>query len=101
MNEYQTEFRALCQKVIDQLKEELKLIRTGRANPAMVENLLVDAYGGQSKLKLMEVATITNETSLVLAITPFDLSTISDLIKEVILKFGENIKLNRFVRWNI
>jgi len=85
MNEYQTEFRALCQKVIDQLKEELKLIRTGRANPAMVENLLVDAYGGQSKLKLMEVATITNETSLVLAITPFDLSTISE-IERAILK---------------
>lgn len=27
--------------------------------------------------------------------------TISDLIKEAILKFGENIKLNRFIRWNI
>jgi len=27
--------------------------------------------------------------------------TISDLIKESILKFGENIKLNRFVRWSL
>lgn len=27
--------------------------------------------------------------------------TISDLIKEAILKFGENIKLKRFVRWSI
>ena len=27
--------------------------------------------------------------------------TVSDLIKETVLKFGENIKLNRFVRWSL
>ncbi|MCX7881164.1 MAG: elongation factor Ts [Patescibacteria group bacterium] len=26
---------------------------------------------------------------------------ISDLIKEAVLKFGENIKINRFIRWNL
>ncbi len=61
MDEYQTEFKSSCQKIIEQLKEELKSIRTGRANPAMVENLIVEAYGGQSKLKLLEMATIMNE----------------------------------------
>lgn len=84
MDEYQTEFKTSCQKVINQLKEELKSIRTGRANPAMVENLVVEAYGGQSKLKLMEMATIMNEAPLVLAVTPFDPSTISEIEKAIL-----------------
>lgn len=84
MDEYQTEFKASCQRVIDQLKEELKSIRTGRANPAMVENLIVEAYGGQSKLKLMEMAMIINEAPLVLAVTPFDPSTVSEIEKAIL-----------------
>ncbi|NCO88801.1 hypothetical protein AUK04_03895 [Candidatus Roizmanbacteria bacterium CG2_30_33_16] len=84
MNVYQTEFKASCNKVINQLKEELKSIRTGRANPAMVENLIVEAYGGQSKLKLLEMATIMNEAPLILAITPFDPSTVTEIEKAIL-----------------
>ena len=84
MDEYQTQFKTSSQKVIEQLKEELKSIRTGRANPAMVENLIVEAYGGQSKLRIMEMATITNEKPLVLAIAPFDPSTVSEIEKAIL-----------------
>ena len=46
------------QKVLDVLKDDLATIRTGRATPSLVENIVVTAYGGSAKLKVMELATI-------------------------------------------
>ncbi|MGB9883549.1 MAG: ribosome-recycling factor [Microgenomates group bacterium] len=80
-----SQFKLNSQKIIDSLKEDLKTIRTGRANPALVENLVVEAYGGSTKLRLMELATITTDGTSALSIVPFDPSTISD-IERAILK---------------
>ncbi len=55
---------------IEHLNEELKKIRTGHANTAMVENVTVDAYG--TKMKLRDLATITTPEPRQLLITPFD-----------------------------
>ncbi|MFH0979901.1 MAG: ribosome-recycling factor [Candidatus Roizmanbacteria bacterium] len=80
-----SEFKINCKKVIDSLKEDLKSIRTGRASPSLVENLIVEAYGGSTRLKLMELTTIVTEGPIALSITPFDLSTIQD-VERAILK---------------
>mgnify|MGYP001614313079 FL=1 len=66
------------------LTEDLKTIRTGRANPIIVEQLVVDAYGGSTKLKLMELATITTEGPAALVILPFDPSTVPDIEKAIL-----------------
>ena len=66
------------------LTEDLKTIRTGRANPIIVEQLVVDAYGGSTKLKLMELATITTEGPAALVIVPFDPSTVPDIEKAIL-----------------
>lgn len=58
------------EQVLDHLAKELQNIRTGRANPGMVENLQVEVYGTQMKLK--EVASITTPESRLLVISPFD-----------------------------
>jgi len=79
-----SEFKLASQKVIEGLKEDLKSIRTGRANPSLVENMLVDAYGGQSKLRLLELATITTDGVSALSIIPFDPSVISDIEKSIL-----------------
>lgn len=79
-----TQFKQQSQKVIDALKEDLKSIRTGRATPSLVENILVDAYEGQSKLRMLEVATITTEGASALSIVPFDSSIISDIEKSIL-----------------
>lgn len=71
-------------KTIQSLKEDLKLIRTGRASPALVEDLLVETYGGQTKLKLLELATITTNGPTGLLIAPFDPSVISDVEKTIL-----------------
>lgn len=77
-------FKNKCQTVINLLKEELKNIRTGRANPSLVENLIVDAYNGSAKLKLMELATISTEGPTALSIVPFDPSTLPDIEKAIL-----------------
>lgn len=80
-----SEFKINCQKVIESLKNDLKTIRTGRASPSLVENLIVETYGGSTRLKLMELTTIVTEGPIVLSINPFDPSTIQD-IERAILK---------------
>lgn len=55
---------------IEYLKQELKGIRTNRANPALVDTVQVEVYG--SKFKLREVAQITVSDARQIAITPFD-----------------------------
>ncbi len=79
-----TEFKAQSAKVIENLKEDLKSIRTGRATPSLVENIMIEAYGGQTKLRLLELATITSAGPSILSIAPFDPSVLSDIEKSLL-----------------
>lgn len=78
------DFQQNIAKTIQSLKEDLKLIRTGRASPAFVEDLTVETYGGQTQLKLLELATITTDGPTVLLIAPFDPSVITDIEKAIL-----------------
>ncbi len=55
---------------MDHLAMELGKIRTGRANPALVENLVVDYYGTKTPLK--QVASINAPEARMLVIQPWD-----------------------------
>jgi ribosome recycling factor len=77
-------FKLSLQQTINALKEELKSIRTGRANPAMIEDIIIDAYGGSTKLRLKELSTITTDGASALLIAPFDPSTIQDIEKGIL-----------------
>jgi len=77
-------FNQQATKTVASLKEDLKSIRTGRASPSLVENLLVETYGGQTKLRLLEMATISTEGTSSLSISPFDPSVIQDIEKAVL-----------------
>lgn len=77
-------FKQNLQLTVNSLKEELKTIRTGRANPSMIENLEVEAYGGSTHLKLKELSTITTEGASALVILPFDPSTTVDIEKAIL-----------------
>ncbi len=54
----------------DHLKDELKHIRTGRADPGLLNSVQVEAYGSQMRLK--ELANITTPEARQILITPFD-----------------------------
>jgi ribosome recycling factor len=62
--------KAKMTDALEHLKNELKSIRTGRANPSMLDNVSVDVYGSQMRIK--ELASVTAPEPRQLLITPFD-----------------------------
>lgn len=76
-------FKTFTQKVIAGIKEDLKSIRTGRANPALLEGIVAEVYGGSTKLRISELATITTEGPTALVIVPFDPSTVADIERAI------------------
>lgn len=63
------------------LKMEIAGIRAGRANPALVENVVVDAYG--SKMKLNEVGNISAPQPTLLTVQVWDASILESVIKAI------------------
>lgn len=63
------------------LKEELKTVRAGRANPSLLDKVMVDYYGTPTPLK--NLSNITVPEPRLLMITPFDPKSISDLEKAI------------------
>lgn len=55
-------------------EDEMKKVRTGRAHPAMLDGVHVEAYG--QKMPLNQVANVTASEAQLLTITPFDPSNI-------------------------
>lgn len=66
---------------VEHLKTELKSIRTGRANPAMVDSIQVEIYG--SNMRIKEVASISTPESKQLLIVPFDPKTAGFISKAI------------------
>ena len=64
-------------KSVDYLVHEFSSVRTGKASPALVENLDVQAYG--STMKLKQLALITTPESRLLVLQPFDAGTVQDI----------------------
>lgn len=66
-------------KAMQVLQEDLGTIRTGRATPALVENIVISAYDNTQHLKIKELATITTEGPRNILISPFDPSIVKDI----------------------
>jgi ribosome recycling factor len=78
-------------KSVEATRHEFTLIRTGRANPAMLEHVMVSYYG--SEMHLRDVATVTVPEPRQLLITPFDKGALG-AIEKGILKSDVNITPN-------
>lgn len=72
------EARKRMQDAFGHLKSELARIRTGRATPTLVSDILVDAYN--SKLMVKELAQITTPEPTVILISPWDKSIITNVV---------------------
>jgi ribosome recycling factor len=68
-------------KTLDVLHQNFSGIRTGRANPGMVENIKIDYYGAQTPLKQM--ANITIPEARIILIHPWDASAIKMIEKSI------------------
>ena len=69
------------EKGVDYMVHEFAAVRTGKASPAIVENIDVEAYGATMKLK--QLALITTPEPRLLVIQPFDASTTKDIEKAI------------------
>jgi len=77
------ELNGKIEKILQILREDLGTIRTGRATPQLVENIVISAYGGTARLKLLELATVGVTDATTVVITPFDVSIIGEIQKGI------------------
>lgn len=74
-------FEDKMKQAVDHLNEELKKVRTGRANAAMLDGVMVTAYGTQ--MPLNQVANVTAPEAQLLQITPFDPNNIQAIASAI------------------
>ncbi|NTU70167.1 ribosome recycling factor [bacterium] len=74
-------FKEKLEKSLEFFKDELKLIRTGRANPALVEGVTVDYYSTPTPLK--QVASISVPEPRMIVIAPYDRSILAGIEKAI------------------
>ena len=70
------------EKALGQMKREFSTVRTGRANPAILDRAIVAYSGAPTPIRQMAQVSVSEGTTLV--ITPFDKSILKDVEKAVI-----------------
>ncbi len=66
---------------IEVLKSDLNTVRAGRANPALLDKVMVDYYGSPTPLKNLSNISVPDPRTLL--ITPFDPKSIGDIEKAI------------------
>ncbi|HAM37681.1 MAG: Ribosome-recycling factor [candidate division WS6 bacterium GW2011_GWC2_36_7] len=74
-------FKADIQKCIDHIHEDLTQIRTGRATPELVEEVMVNAYETMAPIK--NYASISAVDAKTLSIQPWDKSILENISKAI------------------
>jgi ribosome recycling factor len=90
------------QKIVEALKSEINTVRTGRATPALVENIFIEVYG--TKMKLLELATIMAPDSHTVTIAPWDMGNLTPIrkgIEEANLGLNPQIDATNIIRITI
>jgi ribosome recycling factor len=89
------------EKALSVLKHALTGIRTGRANPGLVDSLRVEVYGSMTPIK--QLASIGAPEPQQIVIRPFDVGTIKEIEKAIIASgLGLNPQSDgRLIRLNI
>lgn len=90
--------KALMQKAIDHFKIEIASIRTGRAVPALIENIICNAYGGTTRLTVKELGTITSSDAQTLVVQPYDQSVVGEIRQGIL---AANVGLTPVIDNNI
>jgi ribosome recycling factor len=64
------------------VEHEFSGVRTGKASPTLVENIMVEVYGG-SQMRVRELAGITTPEARMIVITPWDMTTLHPIEKAI------------------
>lgn len=76
-----TDAKTRMQGAQDALQRELGSIRTGRANPRILDRIEVEYYGAMTPLN--QVASISVPEARILLITPFDKSALEEIVRAI------------------
>jgi ribosome recycling factor len=101
MSNIESEVKTAMQAALDHLKQDLKALRTGRANASILDKVHVEVYGSHVPLK--SVANINVPEARQIVVTPFDHSNINAISKGIeAAKLGVNPMVDgKVVRINI
>ena len=69
-------------KTVQFLQQELTGLRTGKANPALVDNITVDYYGTPTRLR--DISNISTPEPRLIVINPFDPSSLGLIEKAIV-----------------
>jgi ribosome recycling factor len=83
MDNVVSEMRQKMQNALLVLQGDLATVRTGRATPALIENVVVTVYGGAQRMKIKELATIAASDPQTLVLQPFDPSIAGEIQKGI------------------
>ena len=64
-------------RAVESAKESFATVRTGRANPSLLQNVLVDYYGTPTPLS--QLASVQNQDARSLLVTPYDKGAMKDI----------------------
>jgi len=81
MSNFQEQVKQKMNQALDHYKQELKNLRTNRANAGMLDGVHVDVYGTNMRIK--ELANITTPEPRMILISPFDASTTGSIAKAI------------------
>ena len=77
-----SDYENRMEKAVEVVEKELMTIRTGRANPGILDRVNVDYYGSKTPLK--SIANISVPKGRTLVINPFDMSALAEIEKAII-----------------
>lgn len=70
-------------KALEIVRQDMATVRTGRANPQLIENVFISAYNGSTNMRLKELATITSGDARMLVVSPFDPTITQEIVKAI------------------
>jgi ribosome recycling factor len=76
-----SDLRAQMDSTIESLKRDLNRIRTGRANPALLDAIIVQYYG--TATPLIKLASVSAPEGSLLVVQPYDQSALGDIEKAI------------------
>lgn len=89
MDELTNQAKAKFDKTVQSLKENLVTLRTGRANPSMLDKVQADYYG--EKIPINQIAAITSPEPRQILVKPYDKNDVKAIVAAI---SGAGLNLN-------
>jgi ribosome recycling factor len=77
------EARARMDEAVEAVRRDFATVRTGKASPALLDTVKVDAYG--SKMPLNQVAAVSTPEASLLIVQPFDKALLPDIERAILM----------------